>query len=77
MDHTGPCKTEVGEEVEAGMLKSSVLLENLSHCLLVKWICECVILEMSCEMWRLKLRCVINAEIHLKGMLTLVCVAIR
>lgn len=31
MDHTGPCKAEVGKEVEAGMLKSSLLFKNLSH----------------------------------------------
>lgn len=78
MGHTGPCKAEVGEGVEAGILKSSLLLrEPFPQSLLVKWICERLILEISCEMWRGKLSCVINAKIHLKGMLTFICVAVR
>lgn len=68
MDHTGPCRD--AEELRA-------LGEPFPQSLLVEWIWELVLLEMPRETWRGELGCVINAKIHFKGMLTLICVAIR
>lgn len=66
MDHTGPCKAEVGEKVEAGVLKSSLLLRTFPTkfaCKVNLWVCNTWNFRW---IWRWKLGCVINAKDTLK-----------